>query len=289
MECGHVANATQIDLSGKEIPCCANCAPKLKAYKIKKRVVEQRKFIGGIDMILECDYYNKIVGENRFILGDCRDELYTIEDNSIDLIVTDPPYKTTSRGSTGGGGMLKSKDNLSGRVFLHNDITPEEYAPDLFRVLKNKGHCYIMCNNVNLYFMLTIFQQVGFHFIKSLIWSKGNKIMSQFYMSSFEYILFFRKGNAVKINNCGTPDIINVRNKKIKDTDGKNLHDTEKPIELMKILIENSSQKNECVLDPFSGIGSTAIASKILGRRFIAIEKDKTYYDIAKKRLRNEV
>lgn len=48
----------------------------------------------------------------------------------------------------------------------------------------------------------------GFHFIKSLVWDKGNKIMGQYYMSQFEYILFFRKGKGVKINNCGTSDIL---------------------------------------------------------------------------------
>ena len=55
---------------------------------------------------------------------------------------------------------------------------------------------------------------------------------------------------------------------------GKNLHDTEKPIELMKILIDNSSQPNGIMLDPFMGIGSTGIACKELDRQFIGIKID---------------
>ena len=96
-----------------------------------------------------------------------------------------------------------------------------------------------MTNHVNLQEMLNVCTENRFHFTKSLIWKKDNKIMGQWYMSQFEYILFFRKGKAKKINNCGTADVLDIPNIKTKDINGKNLHDTEKPIELMKILIEN--------------------------------------------------
>jgi len=109
--------------------------------------------------------------------------------------------------------------------------------------------------------------------------------MGQYYMSQFEYILFFRKGKCVKINNCGTSDILSVPNVKMKGEDGKNLHDTEKPIGLMEILIGNSSKENEVVLDPFMGIGSAGIACQNLGRQFIGIEIDNHYYEIAKQRI----
>jgi site-specific DNA-methyltransferase (adenine-specific) len=144
-----------------------------------------------------------------------------------------------------------------------------------------------MTNHVNLIEMLNVCTENGFHFIKSLIWNKGNKIMGQFYMSQFEYILFFRKGTGIKINNCGTPDILSIPNKKTKDKNGKNLHDTEKPIDLMKILIENSSKKNDIVLEPFAGCGSTLLACKETGRNFIGFELDKHYFDIATKRISN--
>lgn len=104
-------------------------------------------------------------------------------------------------------------------------------------------------------------------------------------MSQFEYILFFRKGKGVKINHCGTSDILDVPNKKTKDENGKNLHDAEKTVKLMEILIDNSSKEGEVVLDPFMGIGSTGIACKNLGRRFIGIELDQEYYKIAKDRI----
>lgn len=110
-----------------------------------------------------------------------------------------------------------------------------------------------MTNHINLIDMLNTFTNCGFHFIKSLIWNKGNKIMGQYYMSQFEYILFFRKGKGKKINNCGTSDILSVKNIKTKDNNNNNLHDTEKPVELMKILIENSSNENYLIIDYING------------------------------------
>lgn len=209
-----------------------------------------------------------------------------ISDNQIDLIVTDPPYKVTPKGNAGNsGGMFQKEINKKGQVFTHNDIDCCEYAPEFYRVLKEGSHCYVMTNHVNLIHMLNVFTNCGFHFIKCLIWNKGNKIMGRFYMSQFEYILFFRKGKGIKINHCGTSDILNVKNIKTKNEDGKNLHDTEKPVELMEILIANSSKQGDIVFDPFMGIGATGIACHNLNRSFVGVELDKTYFDIAKDRI----
>lgn len=222
----------------------------------------------------------------KLICGECVEQLKLLDDNSIDLIVTDPPYKVTSRGSAGNsGGMLQKKINKKGQVFEHNNIDCSEYAPEFYRVLKDGSHCYVMTNHVNLIKMLNTFTNCGFHFIKCLIWDKGNKIMGQYYMSQFEYIMFFRKGKGIKINHCGTSDILSVPNVKLKGDDGKNLHDTEKPVDLMKILIDNSSNVGGIVLDPFMGIGGAGIASKELNREFIGIELDPKYYDIAVQRI----
>lgn len=108
--------------------------------------------------------------------------------------------------------------------------------------------------------------------------------MGHYYMSCFEYILFFRKGKGIRINNCGTPDILSIPNKKTK-IDGKNIHDTEKPVELMKILIENSSKEGDTILDPFMGSGTTGIACRKTNRKFIGVEIDEQYFKIAKERI----
>ena len=209
--------------------------------------------------------------------GDCLELMKDIPDGSIDLIVTDPPYKLTSRGGSGTmGGYWKEEKAKKGIIFDNNSISCKEYLPEFYRILKDKTILYLMCNNTNLQEMINVATQSGFKFVKSLIWEKGNKICGRYYMNCFEYILLFRKGGDKPI-------------KKQKDRNGKNLHDTEKPIELMKILIENSSEQNDFVLDPFMGIGSTGIASKKLNRNFIGIELDENYFNIAKERINNAV
>ena len=223
---------------------------------------------------------------NKIYNMDCLEGLKLIPDNSIDLIVTDPPYKITAKGNAGNsGGMMQKKLSMKGKIFQHNDIEPEQYIPEFYRILKDKSHCYIMTNHINLQKMLNVATECGFKFIKSLIWNKGNKIMGQYYMSQFEYILFFRKGGGKKINFCGTSDILSIPNIETKDEKGQNLHDTEKPVELMRVLIENSSQDNEIILDPFMGIGTTVIACINTNRNFIGFEIDKQYYEIANKRI----
>lgn len=223
-------------------------------------------------------------------LGDCLEKMKELHDNSIDLIVTDPPYPITKKGCVGNsGGMMITEKTKKGKIFDFNNINVKEYAPEFYRILKDGSHCYVMTNHVNLIEMLNTFKNVGFHFIKCLIWDKGNKIMGRFYMSQFEYIIFMRKGKGVQINNCGTSDILSIPNKKTKSIDGNNLHDTEKPVELMKILINNSTKENDVVFDPFMGIGSTGVACKELNRNFIGIEIDEKYFNIARERIDNTV
>lgn len=222
----------------------------------------------------------------KLINDDAIKTLKEMENESVDLIVTDPPYKTTSRGNAGNsGGMLQKQINKRGQVFNFNNVRISDYANEFYRILKEQTHCYVMTNHKNLIEMLNEFTKVGFVFTKSLIWEKGNKIMGQYYMSQFEYVLFFRKGKAKKINHCGTSDIISVPNVKQKDVNNKNLHDTEKPVELMSILIRNSSKENDIVLDPFMGIGSTGVACKNLNRNFVGIELDEEYFKIAEARV----
>ena len=221
--------------------------------------------------------------------SDCLDIFKTLSDESIDLIVTDPPYKMTSRGGTGNtGGMLLKDIVNSGKVFNNNDIDCEQYADEFYRLLKDGSHLYVMTNNINLIHMLNTFTAVGFHFIRSLIWDKCSKIMGTFYMSQYEYILFFRKGKGIPINNPGTSDILSIPLNKTKLPNGNNIHDTEKPVDLMKILIANSSKQDDIVFDPFMGIGSTGIACKQLNRNFIGCEIDKHYFDYAKQRIESE-
>lgn len=209
----------------------------------------------------------------------------TLDNDSVDLIVSDPPYRVSQHGHSGLGGIFKTKvgedKKLNGKLFEHNEVDVNDYAGELYRVLKPDSHCYIMTNDRNLQNFMNVFTNIGFNFCKLLIWDKQNKITNQYYMNQVEYILFMYKGRNKQINNCGTSNLISVNNVKNKTHN----HPTEKPVELMEILIKNSTNEGDLVLDPFVGVGATPVACQNLKRNFIGCEIDKKYYDTTMERL----
>ena len=222
--------------------------------------------------------------------GDCLEVMDKMIEKGIkvDLIITDPPYKITSRGNGGNsGGMFQKKEVNNGKVFKVNDLEIEDWLPRLYNVLNDNSHCYIMTNNKNIGSYLRAIEDLYFngdknqksHYIKNLIWVKDNKIMGQTYMSQFEYIIMLRKGAHKRINNCGDSDVLNFKNKKRKGLDGKTIHDTEKPVELMEVLIANSSVEGQIVFDPFAGLFPVGVASSKLNRKAMGCEIDENYFN----------
>ena len=224
----------------------------------------------------------------------CLNVLKILKDNSVDLVVTDCPYHIVSGGcSKGIYGQSKYKnidtsnnniENIEkGKIFEHNNIEFSEWLPDLYRILKNKTHCYIMINGRNLKELQQEAEKVGFIFQNLLVWKKNNATPNRYYRNNSEFILMLRKGKARNINKMATKNILEIPN-----IIGKKTHPTEKPVELMKILIDNSSNINDLILDPFMGTASVGVACKELGRKFLGVEIDEKYFKIAKERLENE-
>lgn len=215
---------------------------------------------------------------------DCKNIFPLIKNNSIDLIVTDPPYKCISGGKPHlkeqPSGILSKND---GKIFAENDIEPEEWFPEIYRVLKDGSHCYVMTNVLNLEHYLTLAKQTGFKLHNLLIWEKNNCTPNRWYMKNCEYVLFLRKGRAKRINNVGSKTVHQFSN-----ITGNKQHPTEKPVNLMEYYISNSSNEGDIIFDPFMGSGSTGVAAKNLNRDFIGIELDKNYFEIAQSRIEKE-
>lgn len=215
--------------------------------------------------------------------GDCLELLKEIPDESVDLVATDCPYHIVSGGCTNKGkesGIFQKENASSGKLFAFNDIEFSEWLPEVFRVLKAGTHCYIFCNGRNLANLQRAAEEAGFAFQNVLVWDKGNVTPNRYYMNACEFILLLKKGKARTINNAGCSNLLRVKNKV-----GKKFHPTEKPVELMQILVENSSCCGDLVLDPFMGAGATGLACLDAGRRFIGMELDKSYFDTAAKRI----
>jgi len=219
----------------------------------------------------------------NLICGDCLEVLKTIPSESVDCLVTDPPYRTITGGDSGNRpkGMLKGNKD----IFIHqNDIDIGDWFPLVYRVLKEGTHAYVFTNFLNLSEMLVVAKEFGFGLHNLLCWEKNNKTPSQYYMKNCEYVLFLRKGRAKYINNIGSSFTVH----KFNNILGNKTHPCEKPTELLKFYISNSTKEGDTVLDPFMGTASCGVACMELKRDFIGIEKDCEYFKIAERRISEE-
>lgn len=235
---------------------------------------------------------------------DCIEGMKSLPDECVDLIVTDCPYKIIAGGVTieqrkdevsgvlrkraisdgsklGNKWLKENADDIpcavrKGKMFEHNDVTFSAWLPEVFRVLKSGCHCYIMINGRNLKDLQTEAERTGFQFVNLLAWKKNNLTPNKYYMQQMEFVLLLRKGKARNINNMGTSNCLEIPN-----IIGKKKHPTEKPLELMKVFIENSSDEGDLVLDPFFGSGSTLVACVQSNRKYLGYELDPSYFDIA--------
>lgn len=221
---------------------------------------------------------------NNVYSMDCIEGMKQLDDNSIDLIVTDPPYKTITGGKGNGKNSVRPKGMLDGnrKLFKHqNNIKIKDWIGELYRVLKDGSHCYIFTNSLNLKEMLNESEKAGFKLHNILIWEKNNCTPSQYYMKNCEYVLFLRKGKAKWINDIGGSKTVHKFNNVI----GNKLHPTQKPLDLLQFYIENSSNEGDIVFDPFMGSGSTAVACIKTNRNYIGFEVDEEYISIADERI----
>ena len=213
---------------------------------------------------------------------DCLNVLKDVDDNSIDLVVTDPPYEVITGGRNGGVKGKPSGILTENKQLMKSIPKADLWLSECFRVMKDGTHIYIMTNTLNLTNYLNIINSVGFKLHNLLVWNKNNTTPNRWYMKNCEYVIFARKGFAKSINNPSSQTVHNFNN-----IIGNKQHPTEKPVDLMKLYVENSSQVGDMVLDPFMGSGSTGVACKELGRNFIGVELDKQYFDIAESRINN--
>ena len=228
--------------------------------------------------------------------GDCLEVMKSIPDESVDCAVIDPPYKIVAGGcrkvakNECSGIFNKRLENnkrtdwveevRTGKMFKHNDIKFEHWLPELYRVMADKSHIYLMINSRNLSELQAKAELAGFKFQNLLIWDKGNVTPNRYYMQGYECILMLRKGGAKTIANKGTSNILRVPN-----IIGNKKHPSEKPTALLEILINNSTNEQDTVIDMFMGSGSTGVACVNTNRKFIGIELDNDYFEVSKDRV----
>ena len=222
---------------------------------------------------------NKTLGNVQFSRADAIAWLKELRDESVDLIVTDPPYESLEKHrAVGTTTRLKHSKSSSNDWF---SIFPNERFRDLFaelyRVLRRDRHFYLFCDQETMFVARPIAERAGFRFWKPLVWDKMKIGMGYHYRARYEFILFFEKGKR-RLNDLGVPDIIQV----------PRIHrgyPAEKPAKVAEILIRQSTAQDETVIDPFMGSASTGVAAVNLGRRFMGNDLCSKAIDVARQRL----
>lgn len=192
--------------------------------------------------------------------------LSTLADASVDLVITDPPYESLEKhrkiGTTTRLKVSKASSNQWFQIFPNERF--ESLLQEVYRVLKKNSHFYLFCDQETMFVIKPIAEKVGFKFWKPIVWDKVTIGMGYHYRARHEYILFFEKGKR-KLNDLGVPDIL--QSKRVYRG-----YPTEKPVDLLEVLISQSSIENELVMDPFFGSGSTLVAAKKLNRNYIGCD-----------------
>lgn len=223
------------------------------------------------------------------ICGDSKEIIRRIPDNSIDFILTDPPYNI-GKHSTG-------NIPLPGRSAINNDVAewdmidfnPEEWADEFIRILKPTGNLFIF----------TSYNQLGrwykcldhkFDTSNFMIWHKTNpapKIFKAGFLNSCEMIFtcWNKKHTWNFISQAEMHNFVEspicMRPERLSDPK----HPAQKPVSILKKMIKIASNKGDIIFDPFMGVGSTGVAALDLDRRFIGVEIDESYFCAAKKRI----
>jgi site-specific DNA-methyltransferase (adenine-specific) len=247
------------------------------------------------------DYINKV------ICGDCLEVMKGIPDGAVDLVVTDPPYGHNNND----GDMIANWEAIFGKNKVKK-VAETEYRPiandgeeanQLFkdciqeysRLLKPGCCCCCCCGGGGpdpQFARWSLWLDEAIPFKMMVVWDKGPMGMGHHYRRSYETVLVAQKPGAAckwtdttkQIENIIRPNYKGI--KKIIPTADQ--HPTQKPTELMSHFISLHSNPGDIILDPFLGSGTTAVAAKQLGRKYIGIEIDPKYCKIAEDRLRQE-
>src|SRR5699024_4416062 len=218
---------------------------------------------------------------NKIYNEDCLVGMKHIPDCSVDLIVTDPPYLINYK-----TGRRKDKTHRFNDVILNDDneqlIT--DYVKECYRIMKDDTAMYLFCSSNKVDFFKKELEKV-FSIKNMIIWVKNNHTagdLESAFGRKYEIVFLVNKGQR-KFNGERLTDIWQFPR---VSGDGQ-LHQNQKPIELIKRCIEKHSNVGDVVFDGFMGSGTTAAAALDLDRKFLGFELDKHYYDVAIKRINN--
>ncbi len=242
--------------------------------------------------------FEPITKSSLIAMGDCEKLMGTIEDKSVDLILTDPPFNLGSFMRKRGTNLVKMRENQFSYAGW-DDLEYDEWVSkmDAFfkhsnRVLRKKGSLVLFMSLMKIETIIQLAEKNNFYYKTVGIWHKTNPMPRnmnlQFINSTEAWIYFINEGTTGTFNNDSkalhdfVETSLTTQNEK---RFGK--HPTQKPIKILNHFTEILSNENDVICDPFMGSGSTGVSCEMLNRKFIGIELNEDYYNIAKNRMQN--
>ena len=222
------------------------------------------------------------IGNATLYLGDALEILPSLA--PADLVCSDPPYRVSKGGFASNlqlegrfGGWMKDYGNQGDIVDC--DIEFADWMASVFAAVSDRSHAYFMSNGRNLKDMQIAAEAAGFRLHTVLVWDKRTALPNKYYQNVTEFGLFMFKGKARTINDPASKNLVTIFQRDVSP------HPTEKPVELMRLWISNSTTAGQAVLDPFMGSGTTGVAALQLHRSFVGIEKSSRWFDVACRRI----
>ena len=234
--------------------------------------------------------------KTKLFNGECSKVLKKIKEDSVDLIVTDPPYNIANFMKRRDTNLNKMRNNFF--VDAGWDCMDEEewiIMMDVFfsmaaRVMKKRGSVVMFMSILRVDKIISIAEKYGFYYKTTGIWHKSNPMprnMNLHFVNSTETWLYFTyKSKTGTFNNFGKVlhDYIETgvcpKSEKVFGS-----HPTQKPEKLIEYFVQALSNEQDVVMDPFMGAGTTGVVARRLNRNFIGIELSKKYYEIAQRRI----
>lgn len=228
----------------------------------------------------------EVIGDCTLYLGDCLEVMAGLD--AVDSVITDPPYSSgarTSAGVVGRGGMSRGQRwaskpitndrmTVTGFTWLIRNVAASAYA-----LLPEGGSLLSFIDWRQYPTLYGVVESVNFRVQGVAVWDKEHMALGNGFRNQHEFLLHAAKG-VPNIFNKGTPNVL--RHTRISSSD---THPTEKPVGLLELAMPVVSDKGQLILDPFMGSGTTGVACVNLDRKFIGIELEEEYFDIACKRI----
>jgi len=246
---------------------------------------------------------------NKIVNGNCLKEIKKIPDKSFDLVFADPPYNMqigeilTRPDASKVNGVNDKWDQFNS--FKHYDDFCKAWLKECKRVLKDNGSIWVIGSYHNIFRLGYHLQNLNYWLLNDVIWKKNNP-MPNFrgtrFTNAHETLIWASKSKNSKYTfnyqsmKCLNDDLqmrsdwmlpICNGKERLKKSNGKKVHSTQKPESLLHRIILATTNKGDTVFDPFLGTGTTAVVAKKLDRNYYGIEKDLKYFKAARERISN--